>query len=83
LAKILGINLGKIIEDNGITTSIVVNGNKQVNKVLDWMYNEATIFMSRKYDKYIGFRDYIQNDTHKFRFSVASEPNGKLTPSNQ
>ena len=32
---------------------LVVNGNRQVKECLDWMYKDATIFLQRKYDRYL------------------------------
>lgn len=40
-------------EKNKITTTLSVGGNLQVRKVLDWMYQDATIYLPRKYDKYL------------------------------
>jgi intein-encoded DNA endonuclease-like protein len=31
-----------------------VGGNRQVKRVLDWLYQDATIFMQRKYERYLG-----------------------------
>lgn len=42
---------------NKITTTISVGGNLQVKKVLDWLYKDATIYLPRKYDKYIEFKN--------------------------
>jgi intein-encoded DNA endonuclease-like protein len=38
---------------NNITVTLSVGGNNQVKKVLDWMYDGATIYLNRKYNKYI------------------------------
>ena len=40
-------------ERNNTTRDIRVSGNKQILTLLDWLYKDATIFMQRKYDKYI------------------------------
>lgn len=40
---------------NQITTNISVSGNLQIRKVLDWIYKDATIYLPRKYDKYLKF----------------------------
>jgi hypothetical protein len=40
---------------NKITTTLSVGGNLQVKKVLDWLYQDATIYLPRKYDKYQEF----------------------------
>lgn len=61
LIKELNINCSKSIstpKTNQITTTLSVGGNNQVMKILDWMYNDATVYLPRKYDKYIEFRNY-------------------------
>jgi len=40
---------------NQITTVLSVGGNLQVKKVLDWLYQDTTIYLPRKYDKYKEF----------------------------
>jgi hypothetical protein len=40
---------------NQITTVLAVGGNLQVRKVLDWLYQDATIYLPRKYDRYMEF----------------------------
>lgn len=40
---------------NQITTTLSVGGNQQVKKLLDWMYQDATIYLTRKYEKYLEF----------------------------
>ncbi len=39
-----------------ITTALTVGGNLQVKKVLDWLYRDATIYLPRKYEKYLEFQ---------------------------
>lgn len=41
---------------NNITTILSVGGNIQVEKVLDWLYKDATIYLPRKFDKYLEFK---------------------------
>lgn len=43
---------------NKITTTLSVGGNLQVKKVLDWLYQDATIYLPRKFDKY---QEFIQS----------------------
>ena len=38
---------------NQITTTLSVGGNLQVRKILDWLYQDATIYLPRKYEKYL------------------------------
>jgi len=40
---------------NQITTILSVGGNIQVKKVLDWLYQDSTIYLPRKYEKYQEF----------------------------
>jgi len=44
---------------NQITTTLSVGGNKQVKKVLDWLYQDATIYLPRKYTKYQEFINFV------------------------
>lgn len=46
---------------NKITTAISVGGNKQVKKVLDWLYEGSSIYLPRKHDKYLEFLDYYSS----------------------
>ena len=56
LNKELNINCSQSLSnDNGITTTLSVGGNKQVKKVLDWMYEDCAIYLPRKYNKYQEF----------------------------
>jgi intein-encoded DNA endonuclease-like protein len=58
LKKELGINCSQSLskpKKNQITTVLSVGGNLQVKKVLDWLYQDATIYLPRKYDKYQEF----------------------------
>lgn len=48
---------------NKITTTLSVGGNKQVKKVLDWLYQDATIYLPRKYEKYLEFNKSYQSAT--------------------
>lgn len=48
-------------EKNKITTTLSVGGNLQVRKVLDWLYQDATIYLSRKHDKYLKFINQISS----------------------
>ncbi len=52
-------NLSKPLSNN-ITTTLSVGGNIQSMKILDWLYEGATIYLPRKYEKYMGFKNYIK-----------------------
>ena len=34
------------------TYQITITGNKQIQRFLDWLYKDSSIFLSRKYQKY-------------------------------
>jgi hypothetical protein len=58
----LGINCSQLLsrpKTNQITTTLSVGGNLQVKKVLDWLYQDATIYLPRKYEKYLEFTNTI------------------------
>lgn len=46
---------------NKVTTTLSVGGNLQTLKILDWLYQDATIYLPRKHEKYIEFKDYMKN----------------------
>lgn len=48
-------------KDNKITSKLTVGGNRQIRKVLDWLYSGATIYLERKYQKY---QEMIKNSAH-------------------
>ena len=41
--------------------SLSVSGNKKTMTILNWMYNNATIYLDRKYQRYINHIEYINN----------------------
>lgn len=43
--------------ENNITTTIEIGGNRQVLRVLNWLYSDATIYLHRKYDKYVELKN--------------------------
>jgi transposase len=47
--------------ENGITTTIYVSGNRQILTLLDWLYRDATIYMERKYQKYLELKAWIDD----------------------
>jgi len=62
LKEQLGISCSQSLsrpETNKITTTLSVGGNLQVIKALDWIYKDATIYLPRKYDKYLEFKKSI------------------------
>ena len=55
----LGINAG--IYDaschNGVTRVFTISGRRVAKKFLDWIYADATMYLQRKYDRYIEYYD--------------------------
>lgn len=54
-------------DNNNLQVSIC--GNLVVEKILDWLYNDANIYMQRKYDKYIELKEEVKrvkNDTQLY-----------------
>lgn len=51
------LNIGGGIYDasshNGITKVLSISGSVQLEKVLNWLYKDADLYMKRKYDKFI------------------------------
>lgn len=63
LKETLGINCSQSLsrpKTNSITTTLVVGGNSQSMKVLNWLYQDATIYLPRKYGKYLEFQAYMK-----------------------
>lgn len=60
LKEQLGINCSQSLsrpKTNQITTTLSVGGNLQVRKALDWLYQDAKIYLPRKYNKYLEFKN--------------------------
>lgn len=45
--------------NNTITSTLSYKGNRRVEKLLDWLYKDATIFLERKHQKYIDLKQWI------------------------
>lgn len=41
--------------------SVYIRGNRQIIKILDWLYNETTTHLDRKYEKYQDMLNYYKN----------------------
>lgn len=54
---------------NGCTAAFSISGNRQVKKILDWLYNDADIYLERKYYKYI---DAYYSEVNSFDTRLAS-----------
>lgn len=56
----LNINCSQFLsrpKTNKITTTLSVGGNRQVETILDWLYQDATIYLPRKFEKYSKFKE--------------------------
>lgn len=60
---------------NQITTTLLVGGNIQVMKALDWLYQDATIYLPRKYEKYLEFKK-TQSPSSKVSSESSSDIDG-------
>lgn len=62
LSNELNIPCGNIYDascHNGVTKVLSISGKNQVKLVLDWLYEDADMFLERKYQKF--FKDYYMN----------------------
>ena len=61
--KFVGINchIYDASNHNGITKVFTISGRNQVKKFMDWMYNDADLFLQRKYDRYLNYFYNINN----------------------
>jgi LAGLIDADG-like domain len=63
LRETLSINCSQSLsrpKTNPVTTTLTVGGNSQSMKVLDWLYQGATIYLPRKHEKYLEFQRYVK-----------------------
>ena len=51
----------KMSTKDNITFQINYSGNKQIKKFLDHLYKDATIYLDRKYEKYLDFIKYSES----------------------
>lgn len=51
----------KLTGNNNITHTIYVRGNKQVSKLLDWLYLDTNLYLERKYNKYLELKSLHNN----------------------
>ncbi len=54
-------SLGKDVYANGNVIIIYLYGNSNVSNFMDWIYSDATIYLERKYNKYVEFRKWYHN----------------------
>jgi transcriptional regulator with XRE-family HTH domain len=63
LKEKLGVNCSRTLSHpklNQTTTALIVSGNLQSMKVLNWLYQDATIYLPRKHEKYLEFQRYVK-----------------------
>lgn len=62
IENLLGINcyISNSHTNNNITKDLTINGRKQCEKFLDWIYEDANLYLERKYLKYQNIK-YINN----------------------
>jgi hypothetical protein len=48
--------------NNFITTELIFGGNQQVYRFLSWLYQDATIYLARKHEKFIELQSLIQSE---------------------
>lgn len=48
-------------ETNKITSTLATGGNLQVFKVLEWLYKDATIYLERKFNRYLQMSNQIHH----------------------
>ena len=55
---------------NIITSSMTYKGNRRVEVIMNWLYQDATIYLERKYDKYLELKQIIKqvDDKHGNRY---------------
>ncbi len=46
--------------NNNITTILNISGNRQIEKLMDWLYKDSTIYLQRKYDKYLQLKNWLK-----------------------
>ena len=49
-----------VARGNIITSIILYRGNRRVLKLMDWIYKDATIYLDRKYQKYLNLKQRIE-----------------------
>lgn len=54
---------------NGITKVFTISGKNQIKKFMDWMYQDADLFLQRKYNRYLEY--FYEEDNNINNSSVA------------
>ena len=45
-------------DKNQITTKLGTGGNRQILRLMDWLYEDANYYIQRKYDKYLELKQW-------------------------
>lgn len=61
IKKILNIHVSITIKKNNKIREATISGGIQTIKFLDWIYNNATIYLHRKHDKYKDLKPYLES----------------------
>lgn len=61
--KFVGINchIYDASNHNGVTKVFAISGRNQIKSFMDWIYNDADLFLQRKYDRYLNYFYNINN----------------------
>jgi len=61
---------------NEITSVLAYKGNRRVERILDWLYENSLIFMERKHQKYLMLKDWIADVDKRFgnRYKLRLSP---------
>lgn len=51
------------ITESGLTSAVAINGQEDVHAFMSWLYEDATIFMKRKHDKFLEFENFLRTRT--------------------
>ena len=61
-------SLNKSKYKNNITTVFRYTGNRRVEKIMSWLYEDATIYLYRKYNRYLELKKWISEvDSRKIK----------------
>lgn len=58
-------NESMLAHGNDITSYLLYRGNRRVAKLMNWLYQDATIYLDRKYQKYLQLKSALENTDNK------------------
>jgi len=59
---------------NYITSNFLLKGNRRVLKLMNWLYKDATIYLTRKYNKYLELKAWCDEvDSRTTRYSKITQ----------